>query len=290
MKDYLSNLCARSFDLVGDLPIVSPRLPAVFEPPPPAPGRVDESLSALEIPADGFGKAGDKEALRQAEHITAESNESESEPTAGANNESPLHTDRANLCLPAEDTPAAALPSPALPALRNASSAEIGIQPSIETLSAEKRLLQPIIISPAESRQVPRFVAGKEQPRHQSSQRSQRIGENASRAKEATEREGETEPFRHPTFLPTGIQDGQNARIPMPAGILFPSTGPGLSTEKKMDHRSTVEGAGPTINVTIGRIEVRAMPPTAQTRPKQKDADAMSLDEYLRHRTRGCDQ
>jgi hypothetical protein len=44
----------------------------------------------------------------------------------------------------------------------------------------------------------------------------------------------------------------------------------------------------PTINVTIGRIEVRATaPPTAAPRQQKRTAPTMSLEEYLRRRDRG---
>ena len=43
----------------------------------------------------------------------------------------------------------------------------------------------------------------------------------------------------------------------------------------------------PTINVTIGRIEVRAVTQVVQNRPKPKGPAPMSLDEYLRGRTGG---
>lgn len=44
----------------------------------------------------------------------------------------------------------------------------------------------------------------------------------------------------------------------------------------------------PTIQVTIGRIEVRATPPPASTQPKPRPASpVMSLDEYLRQRGGG---
>ena len=43
----------------------------------------------------------------------------------------------------------------------------------------------------------------------------------------------------------------------------------------------------PSINVTIGRVEVRVAPPAARSRPQPAQARVMSLDEYLRQRTSG---
>jgi len=43
----------------------------------------------------------------------------------------------------------------------------------------------------------------------------------------------------------------------------------------------------PTINVTIGRVEIRAVPPPAQQRAKPKPATVLSLEDYLRQRAKG---
>jgi hypothetical protein len=43
----------------------------------------------------------------------------------------------------------------------------------------------------------------------------------------------------------------------------------------------------PTINVTIGRVEVRAVLPPAQQRAKPKPATVLSLEDYLRQRAKG---
>jgi len=45
--------------------------------------------------------------------------------------------------------------------------------------------------------------------------------------------------------------------------------------------------ASPAINVTIGRVEIRAVPPPAQERAKPKPARILSLEDYLRQRASG---
>ena len=54
-------------------------------------------------------------------------------------------------------------------------------------------------------------------------------------------------------------------------------------------HQSDVVPQSPTIQVTIGRIEVRATPPPPTARPQQQHptSSRMSLDEYLKQRSRG---
>jgi hypothetical protein len=45
--------------------------------------------------------------------------------------------------------------------------------------------------------------------------------------------------------------------------------------------------ASPTINVTIGRVEIRAVSPPAQQQAKPKPATVLSLKDYLRQRSKG---
>ncbi len=51
--------------------------------------------------------------------------------------------------------------------------------------------------------------------------------------------------------------------------------------------RNEISAAAPTIQVTIGRIEVRATPPTPAAGRKANTAPIMSLDDYLRARNGG---
>jgi len=45
--------------------------------------------------------------------------------------------------------------------------------------------------------------------------------------------------------------------------------------------------ASPTINVTIGRVEIRAVSPPAQQQAKPKPPTVLSLEDYLRQRSKG---
>jgi hypothetical protein len=46
--------------------------------------------------------------------------------------------------------------------------------------------------------------------------------------------------------------------------------------------------ASPTINVTIGRVEIRAVQPPARQQAKPKPATVLSLEDYLRQRAKGA--
>lgn len=47
------------------------------------------------------------------------------------------------------------------------------------------------------------------------------------------------------------------------------------------------QAATPTIQVTIGRIEVRATPAALPARKERSAPQVMSLDDYLRQRSQG---
>ncbi len=57
------------------------------------------------------------------------------------------------------------------------------------------------------------------------------------------------------------------------------------SDRTQVDRLSTARTAPPTIHVTIGRIEVRAMPPATPVKRAAPPSSIMSLEEYLRSRS-----
>ena len=60
-----------------------------------------------------------------------------------------------------------------------------------------------------------------------------------------------------------------------------------VDSENNFAKRETVAESQPTINVTIGRIEVRAAPAPAQHSKPKTTTNTMSLDDYLRQRSGG---
>lgn len=84
---------------------------------------------------------------------------------------------------------------------------------------------------------------------------------------------------KYPT--PEEIPPNQSQALIKPAQVT-----PKISVIKQSQPTPEKTETTPTINVTIGRIEVRATTPATASKPakpKQKPA-VMSLDEYLRQR------
>jgi hypothetical protein len=64
-----------------------------------------------------------------------------------------------------------------------------------------------------------------------------------------------------------------------------PTTIPTATTHRAASFdRKWADASPPTINVTIGRIEVRAVTPAIQSRAERRPLQLQSLDEYLRSR------
>jgi hypothetical protein len=67
------------------------------------------------------------------------------------------------------------------------------------------------------------------------------------------------------------------------ASLRTPSPGPPAALAVQQ-----LAGAQPTIRVTIGRVELRAVMPQQPTRPAVAPSPKVSLDDYLRSRNRGA--
>lgn len=77
---------------------------------------------------------------------------------------------------------------------------------------------------------------------------------------------------------------------PEPGRALRVEVRPAPAAERRIAPRQVAEAppaAPPTIQVTIGRIEVRAAPAPPAARPAPAAGPALSLDDYLRQRNRG---
>jgi hypothetical protein len=81
---------------------------------------------------------------------------------------------------------------------------------------------------------------------------------------------------RHSVIMPLTMQQTSQ-----------PLSEPIFNQWKNPRHHEVPAKMEPNIQVTIGRIEVRATPAPLQNRPRPKASVSMSLDEYLRGRDGG---
>jgi hypothetical protein len=57
--------------------------------------------------------------------------------------------------------------------------------------------------------------------------------------------------------------------------------------ESRIDDPATATPAVPTVEVTIGRLEIRAVPAGKANRPETRERAAMTIDQYLESRRQG---
>jgi hypothetical protein len=91
-----------------------------------------------------------------------------------------------------------------------------------------------------------------------------------------------------PTILPPAQSDPEAVSKPPPKSNLPPDLTPFIPPLPDLNYQYQLSEPTPIVNVTIGRIEVRAASaPRAPVRKTSPAAAVMSLDEYLRSRTNG---
>ena len=81
------------------------------------------------------------------------------------------------------------------------------------------------------------------------------------------------------------------ALVPRPvAELLIPSSSKTQSNVIQNEAKPGEMAAGPpeaVVNVSIGRIEIRATPPTSRPERQRNPPHVMNLDEYVRQRSGG---
>jgi hypothetical protein len=106
---------------------------------------------------------------------------------------------------------------------------------------------------------------------------SRQSGITPSPDREPSSRPAPAEPARSGAVVPLSQADRES---PVRAARV-----PGRNDSRPMTQAGNQPA--PTIHVTIGRVEVRAIAPAATTRTKQKKEPGMSLDAYLQRRSDG---
>jgi hypothetical protein len=277
MSDYLSSLFARSFDRIEGIPLVSPRLPSPFEPQQEIRGVSFEgsSRTSVDDPAAGHGEAlslptaggellqmeqtpGKRKDIGESSSIHsdegAEVHRHGTEPHGEAKAGTSMGNQSSLTVRPKEEMGTAA------PIYSAARASESELQAKLDSVE-EKRVNQPAQLL---NRSEKELGAGNARLRGSV---EEKMGLGVSSGQEAVEQHDILSPlvkqrFRHP--IESALKVRQNS-----------------------GHREGSVKQEPTIQVTIGRIEVRAVPPLARNRPKPKGPDPMSLDEYLRGRSGG---
>jgi hypothetical protein len=292
MTDYLGNLLARSFAPAEQG--VRPRTPSMFEPASPAllPGRFLESATEGESP--GEPPLSDTKPTRPVSDNPAESRDSGGVPARSDRPAVPATEPTvARITIPVA-TASAASANPEKPSLLpRAETAPVSLRRSpVNTGSTAPHdgalnALPPNPVRPAapageKKTALPLSalpVAPLPPPASDPARRDNRsptVDPLRSAATSRSPHPGEPSPpsiaaHRYRTeHAPASIVPKQAARA-----------------ENRPDLRPATAETPPTIQVTIGRVEVRATTPATPARPKSKKEPEMSLEAYLARRAEG---
>lgn len=288
MSSYLNSLVARQLNRDS---LVRPRLPALFEPPLWAGSGPSDLRAAIELTAT-------------IEPPAVEPLEAEASVVVQPESRRPIN-------------PPSHLPAPAFPSSIDQDSGTVyrGRQLTPGTsLSAEPTRNQPGGLNPAgavpqppaeifpSSRTQPTSATIKslaQVPPEKPTVLQQSIRQSSSSLPAAAEQQNEARdqatparPLKTTIEVATSIEATEEdvepkgtSRVVQPR-VLLPAEHRRAATDSVKHTQSPMSEPAPVINVTIGRIEVRATTPaTPRRQPAAKPL--MSLDEYLQRRTRG---
>jgi hypothetical protein len=295
MSNYLNNLVARQLDSES---LVQPRLPSFFEPPAFA-SAFPHSLVAVDSPA-AVASIGPIDRVPTIEPLTVEPKETEhrvamqpeaanpikpsGSPSsfASSSNETPgtiwrgRQTMESIASLPAELTPEK--PDEADRAVR---APQIQVEGVPLEMQETTTTLTPLSSVSRETSPVPW------QNNRQLLSRRPLI-ERPGNANDQTTAARLIQTNMNETMIDetrSGIESKKDRRIVQPRVVL---PGNQRAANDSVKHtQPPMSEPSPVINVTIGRIEVRATTPATPSRKQPSAKPLMSLDEYLQRRTRG---
>jgi len=311
MNDYLSNLSARSFDRTEDISFVSPRLPALFE-----------SQQDLWIESVGMSSRPLVNHLPNDESLHTISEEASKEPTnlershdkyVGMDIKPPTEAEdfsrfhlnsMESLRATPEDSPRDNKPADIGQAVHG-KRAVIKL-PALSIPSENSPIEQPVrnqAPGEAKTKETTHAIADQNLPRSggegrifsgrlEQEERSTRLPFDSRkeylvvedvRLKEHVERI-----FERDHSSVSEVEESHKVIKPSikqlpPQHVVEPI----FTSLQKYDQRATPAKQEPAIQVTIGRIEVRAVTQPVTKRPKPKGKPLMSLDGYLRGRNGG---
>ena len=270
MSDYLGHLIARS---VSPAVAVCPRLPSLFEPTP----ATREAKSKPEFEQESFGE---QPPVTQRSEELAPMTLSTSTPRPSALRE-PEQTvsqfsrsrrilERSQESEPAQ-SPAPIISQSTLQERSRISSSKEDVKPTAELGTP----VQPRILSRAAST-----------PRRSEVIKSPRRDVIAFASHEVSAQEKTRPSQRSAASKPVVVPELGEHKMVKRSGV--DAIVPTIRSLPPIAPLSPAATAPPTINVTIGRVEVRAVPPPAQQRAKPKPASVLSLEDYLRQRAKGA--
>lgn len=315
MSNFIDSLVARSQDRAE---VLQPRLTSLFEPeravPRPTVAAPSEPESDAEIGSDEESlpdPASDTSRLSASSIKRIATPRSESSILEGrtgeASPESSVelnveHRTPAKLAEPSTPPPASISRSVRVPDLRPApqnqaqtespTSAEASPGPGVTAQkSSEDREDQRFVKAATSRPLIEEFISESDRPRavETITRHSKSDFETAS-APTSDRALREHDLARSTVTIPPAAERGIMAAIPSPPREIRAAPDESVTVESPSEGRVRLKGtASPTIKVTIGRIDVRAVMP-AQPAPRPAPAprkSALSLDEYLKRRSGG---
>lgn len=304
MSNYINNLIDRNRPAAE---VVRPRLPSIFEPPVGAP----TAFNALHLVGPlATQQAADAEINRRA------SQAGQSESTTGRARHEPPAGEASS---EARMTNALS-PEGQIPAWRGVQHLPEGYERADERSdsrqSSRLSIVRPSNIDESPGEALPRRLGTNRDsegsphtvsPQENETAFADRRGQPSAHADSQPSPPQTTLPSRRPAherIAPQMIEESSNAVSPVESSAHRIVVQPRVARRDenypgREAYRSGQERQGfqfqepppmPTINVTIGRIEVKALPPAAAPpRPQKTAAPLMSLEEYMRRRNAGGD-
>ena len=312
MSDFFFHLAARSFDLSQRIELVRPRLPSLFESAPQRPYDLEEIFTGSERkealdngkrdshrPADGEGpeqvrlnaeirKDPLERPVRLPENgkrtpsypvgaISSTEDKAppyESDPAVQARGQSGSNGD--NLAQSGQSAPEIPIsPSP----LRSELPGRVVVRQKSSPVSAEPH---------AGSGKIEHAALLWQQLTQRPEQSPKRAAATPVIVENVEVREGIERSVDHEK---PSDKIRQESEVPTKLPHIVPYIGPSIDPAEAFASRRTVSKPEPTVNVTIGRIEVRAsVPPPNPPQKPVKQPPVMGLEEYLRRRSKGRDR
>jgi hypothetical protein len=277
MSDYLGHLIARS---VSPAIAVGPQLPSLFE---PAPG-TREGKSGLGFEQESF--VGQPPVTQRSEKL-APTTLSTSAPGQSALREPeqtvPKSSRPRRILEGSQESEPVRPPAPILPESTPQERSRIFSGKEDARPTPERGApVQPRILSRAAS--TPR----RDKPLDSMGRRSEGIKSprrDVIASHEANAQE-EIRPSQRSASKPVVVPESREHKIVKRSGV--DAIVPAVRSLPPIAPLSPAATIRPTINVTIGRVEVRAVPQPAQQRAKPKPASVLSLEDYLRQRAKGA--